>query len=195
MKIILIKDDASGRGPICLSSTKTIALGLTGLVVLPIFLGLMAYWIVSSIDRSLNPFTDPDYRIAVESRVNGQQEELLKTREYVQQHINVLGRRIGSLQAQVSRINAVEQRIADASGIDLADFQFDQDPPIGGAAAGDGNVEQIDIENAIQSIEKELSARESEIAAVDFLLSRKSLASKQTPAGWPVKGGWVSYLL
>jgi len=50
----------------------------------------------------------------------------------------------------------------------------------------------VDIENAIRSIEKELSARESEIAAVDFLLSRKSLASKQTPAGWPVKGGWVS---
>ena len=34
--------------------------------------------------------------------------------------------------------------------------------------------------------------RESEIAAVDFVLSRNSLESKQTPAGWPVKGGWVS---
>jgi len=193
VKIILIKDDTSGKGPICLSGAKFIAIGITAFVVLPVLLGLATYWTASTIDRSLNPFIDPEYRIAVESRVNEQREEIDKTRQYVRQHIDVLGRRIGSLQAQVSRINAVEQRIADVSGINLVDFQFDQDPPIGGASIGDeSDLEQIDIENAIRSIEKELSARESEIAAVDFILSRKSLASQQTPAGWPVRGGWVS---
>lgn len=160
---------------------------------MPIILGLASYWVVSSIDRSLNPFVDPEYRIAVESRVNEQQQEMLKTRDYVRQHMDVLGRRIGSLQAQVSRINAVEMRIAEVSGINLEDFQFDQDPPIGGSGADDEiDSEQIDIENAILAIEQELSVRESEIAAVDFLLSRNSLESQQTPAGWPVSGGWVS---
>ena len=192
MKIILIKEDASGKGPICLSGAKFFALGLTGLIAVPILLGVLSYWTTSSIDRSLNPFIDPEYRIAVEGRVNEQQEEILKTRQFVRQHFDVLGRRIGSIQAQVSRINAVEQRIADVAGIDLADFQFDQDPPVGGATAGEADLEQIDIDNAIRSIEKELSARESEIAAVDFMLSRRTLASQQTPAGWPVKGGWVS---
>jgi len=193
VKVILIKDDASSSGPVCLSGAKILAISIAGFIALPIVLGLLSYWVTASIDRSLNPFTDPEYRIAVESRVDGQQKEILKTREYVSQHIDVLGRRIGSLQAQVSRINAVEQRIAKVSGINLEDFQFDQDPPIGGATIIDDiDLEQVDIENAIQSIEKELSARESEIAAVDFLLSRKSLASQQTPAGWPVKGGWVS---
>ena len=193
MKVILIKDDASSSGPVCLSGVKFLTIGIAGFIVLPIALGLFSYWISASIDRSLNPFIDPEYRVAVENRVNGQQQEILKTRQYVRQHIDVLGSRIGSLQAQVSRINAVEQRIAKVSGINLEDFQFDQDPPIGGATANeDVDLEQIDIENAIRSIEKELSARESEIAAVDFLLSRKSLASQQTPAGWPVKGGWVS---
>lgn len=160
---------------------------------MPIILGLASYWAVSTIDRSLNPFVDPEYRIAVESRVNEQQQEMLKTRDYVRQHMDVLGRRIGSLQAQVSRINAVEMRIAEVSGINLEDFQFDQDPPIGGSGADDEvDSEQIDIENAILAIEQELSVRESEIAAVDFLLSRNSLESQQTPAGWPVSGGWVS---
>jgi len=83
-------------------------------------------------------------------------------------------------------------RIAEVSGINLSDFQFEQDPPLGGANAADVDSEQIDIENAIVAIEKELALRESEIAAVDFLLSRNSLKSQQTPAGWPVKGGWVS---
>lgn len=163
------------------------------LVALPLVVGIASYWVISSIDRSLNPFVDPEYRIAVESRVNEQQQEMLKTRDYVRQHMDVLGRRIGSLQAQVSRIHAVEMRIAEVSGINLADFQFDQDPPIGGSSVEDEvDSEQIDIENAILAIEQELAVRESEIAAVDFLLSRNSLESQQTPAGWPVSGGWVS---
>jgi len=117
---------------------------------------------------------------------------MLKTRDYVRQHMDVLGRRIGSLQAQVSRINAVEMRIAESSGISLSDFEFEQDPPIGGAALTDSDSEQVDIENAIVAIEKELALRESEIATMDFLLSRNTQESQQTPAGWPVKGGWVS---
>ena len=162
-------------------------------VALPIILGFASYWVVSSIDRSLNPFVDPEYRIAVESRVNEQEQEIVKTRDYVRQHMDVLGRKIGSLQAQVSRINAVEVRIAEVSGVDLKDFQFAQDPPIGGAAVtSDVDSEQIDIEKAITVIEQELALRESEISAVDFLLSRRNLQSQQTPAGWPVANGWIS---
>ncbi len=193
MKIILLKDNTSKNGALCLSGHKLFLTGLGLLVALPVCLGLASYWVVSAIDRSLNPFVDPEYRIAVETRVNEQQQEMLKTRDYVRKHMDVLGRRVGSLQAQVSRIHAVEQRIAEKSGIDLEDFQFEQDPPIGGVADVDAvDSEQIDIENAIVAIEKELSLRESEIAAVDFLLSRSSLETKQTPAGWPVEGGWVS---
>jgi len=149
LKIILLKDNTAKNGAFCLSGHKLLISGVAILLALPVFLGLATYWVVSAIDRSLNPFVDPQYRIAVESRVNEQQQEMLKTRDYVR--------------------------------------------PIGGAADSETvDSEQIDIENAIVAIEKELSLRESEIAAVDFLLSRNSLETQQTPAGWPVEGGWVS---
>ncbi|MBT8116166.1 MAG: M23 family metallopeptidase [Arenicella sp.] len=189
----MLKDNTAKNGVFCLSGRRLVVVASLSLLVLPVALGLASYAVVAKIDRSLNPFIDPQYRIAVEERVKEQEQEIVKTRDYVRQHMDVLGRRIGSLQAQVSRINAVEMRIADVSGIDIESFQFDQDPPIGGAAVGEEvDSEQIDIENAIEAIEQELSLRESEIAAMDFLLSRNSLDSKQTPAGWPVKGGWVS---
>jgi murein DD-endopeptidase MepM/ murein hydrolase activator NlpD len=193
LKIIFVKDSTAKNGALCFSGPKLILGGAFALIGLPIVLGLVSYWTVSSIDRSLNPFVDPEYRIAVEGRVNDQQMEIEKTRDYVRQHMDVLGRRIGSLQAQVSRINAVEMRLASATGIDLEDFQFDQDPPIGGPdAESEVDSEQVDIENAIVAIENELALRESEVAAVDFLLSRRNLQSQQTPAGWPVEKGWVS---
>ena len=81
MKVILIKDNASSQGPICLSGAKILSMGIIGLFVLPVALGLLAYWVAASIDRSFNPFVDPEYRVAVESRVNGQEQEISKTRQ------------------------------------------------------------------------------------------------------------------
>lgn len=193
MKVILLKESTAKNGTMCFSGHKVLASGTLILVALPIALGLASYWIAANIDRSLNPFVDPEYRIAVESRVAEQEGEIHKTRDYVRKHMDALGRRIGSLQAQVSRINAIETRLAEVSGIDLEDYEFDQDPPIGGGdTLADSDSEQIDIERAIVAIEQQLALRESEISAVDFLLSRKNLQSQQTPAGWPVAEGWVS---
>lgn len=193
MKIILIRDNTSRNGAVCVQGRKLAMAALFALVAAPLIIGLLSYWVVASIDRSLNPFVDPAYRIAVETRVNEQELQIVKTRDYVQQHMDVLGRRIGSLQAQVSRIEAVEQRIADTSGINLTDFRFEQDPPVGGTSIdADMDSEEVDIENAIVAIEEQLTVRESELSAVDFLLSRRNLKSQQTPAGWPVRKGWVS---
>ena len=159
MKVLLFRDNTSRTGTVCLSGNKLLVAGASVLVGLPILLGLASYWAASAIDRSLNPFVDPEYRVAVESRVREQEAQMQQTREYVRQHMDVLGRQIGSLQAQVSRISAVEQRIADASGISLKDFEFDQDPPIGGASGVGVDSEQIDIENAVP--EEDLAQRQA----------------------------------
>lgn len=191
LKIILLKEHAGKNGTVCFSGRRVIVLATLLAIVSPIALGLLTYWVAATIDRSMNPFVDKNYRLAVETRVEEQQQQVANTREYVRKHIDVLGQKIGSLQAQVSRIHAVEMRIADSAGIKLDDFSFEQDPPVGGSAKGI-STEQIDIENAIAEIEKELLKRESEIATVDFLLSSRNLKNKQTPSGWPVKNGWIS---
>ena len=123
MKVILVKDNTSKNSAVCFGGRKLLVGGIAAFVALPIALGLATYWVVSSIDRSLNPFVDPEYRMVVETRVAEQEQEMQKTRKYVRQHLDVLGSRVGALQAQVSRINAVEMRIAEASGINLDDFE------------------------------------------------------------------------
>ena len=193
VKVLLVQDRSSRHGVKCYSGRSLYLAGIALLIALPALAGTLTYWVSASVDRQLNPFVDPEYRIAVESRVNEQEEEIRKTRDYVRRHMDALGQRIGGLQAQVSRIEAVEQRISEKSGIDLSDFQFAEAPPIGGVAPQDSqDSEQIDLENAIVAIEEQLSVRESAVATMDFLLSKRSLDEQQTPAGWPVEGGWVS---
>lgn len=192
MKIILLKDSTQANSSACVAGRKLALGAICLLVLLPVSLGLSSYWLVATIDRSINPFVDPEYRNTVEASVREQQEQMVNTREYVQKNLDILGRKIGSLQAQVSRINAVEMQIAEVAGLDISSFNFDQDPPVGGMGGVGKPSKQQDIEKAITAIEQELEIRESEIAMVDFLLSTKQLQDRQTPAGWPVKGGWVS---
>jgi murein DD-endopeptidase MepM/ murein hydrolase activator NlpD len=192
LKILVLRNSTARSSTFCLTSKQVLIAGVLCLFVLPVTLGVGGYLLTSKLDKTANPFADPAYRDSVVDRVSEQQQELEKTREYVRQHLDVLGQRVGRLQAQVSRINAVGMRIAEDSGLDFASFQFDQDPPVGGASEPERETEQADIQDAIELIESELALRESEISAMDFLLSRRNLEAKQTPTGWPVKGGWVS---
>jgi len=89
LKIILLKDNTAKNGAVCVSGRKLALSGLGLVVCLPVALALATYWVVATIDRSLNPFVDPEYRIAVETRVNEQQLEMQKTRDYVRQHMDL----------------------------------------------------------------------------------------------------------
>lgn len=193
MKLLLIRDNTRGAKTLCLGGRKAYLTAAAVLVLLPMLIGISAYTIVAMSDRAINPFVDPEYRAAMESRVSEQKAQITDTRKYVNQHLDALGRKIGSLQAQVSRINAVEMRIAELANIDLQDFNFEADPPVGGSSVSEeSQTAQVDIRNAIRVIQDQLDESESEVAVLDFILSTRELNQQKTPSGWPVKGGWVS---
>jgi murein DD-endopeptidase MepM/ murein hydrolase activator NlpD len=167
---------------------------VTAILILPAMIGAGTYWLGASLDRAVNPFVDPEYRHAMERAVDEQREGVVATRAYMENHLDALGIRLGGLQAQVSRITAVEQRLASAAGIDLEDFNFSSEPGVGGPSSpGEGtDISQRDILAAIDEIERQLRQRELEFEALGFLLSDQLRAGRQLPSGWPVEGGWIS---
>ena len=193
MKLLIIRSSASCQGTLSIGGPKVLALGIGLLLVLPTVLGVSSYWLAAKADRAVNPFVDPEYRQEMEALVSDQKQQIADTRAYVNQHMDALGRKIGSLQAQVSRINAVEMRIAELAKIDLDNFDFESDPPVGGSSAADeSSAAQRDIQNAIADIQYQLDESESQVAVIDFMLSARELGAQKTPSGWPVKGGWIS---
>lgn len=192
MKIILIRDNTKKNSLCCIAGKKLMLLVCSIFFVAPILLGLGSYFLASKADRLMNPFVDPIYRQTIEMTMQQQRNEMDYTKQYVQNHLNVLGQRIGSLQAQISRINAVGQRLAGGAGIKMDDFNFDEDPAVGGYNMEEVASNEIDIIEALNSLEIRLEVKESEMEALGMLLSNKELYASQTPSGWPVDGGWVS---
>jgi murein DD-endopeptidase MepM/ murein hydrolase activator NlpD len=109
-------------------------------------------------------------------------------------NINALSARLAELQAASTRVDALGERLAQMGQLTLDEFDFDQAAPMGGP---------VDLQTLSTSSEKELtltidilSARlqrqASQLDALQFLMVNRQLESDTTPAGWPVRKGWIS---
>jgi murein DD-endopeptidase MepM/ murein hydrolase activator NlpD len=115
-----------------------------------------------------------------------------KSKQYIENNLVALSARLGGLQAQVSRINAVEKRLASSAEIDLSAFDYTEEPAQGGQESISLNVTEGDLIDEIASMEAILDRREMAIKALGVSLSELVLKEDQTPEGMPVENSWIS---
>lgn len=107
-------------------------------------------------------------------------------------NLTALSARLGGLQAQISRINAVEKRLARAAKIDIEAFNFSNEPAIGGLDDIAVDVDAESLSQEILQMEDELTEHEAALESLGVSLSEMILKEGQTPEGMPVKKGWIS---
>src|SRR5882762_1133758 len=62
-----------------------------------------------------------------------QHGETQKAREFVQQNLNVMAVKLGEMQAQLTRLDALGDRLSTMAGIRPQEFRFNESPGLGGA--------------------------------------------------------------
>lgn len=191
MKLILLKDNTGKAHSLSMDGGKLLALLIVAVLILPATVGLGSYWLTKRVTSNSLEFASDDTS-KLHFALLQQREQLDQTQEYVKNHLNVLGIRMGSLQAQVSRINAVEQRLAEAANVDLTDFDFSSTPAQGSGEADVDDLSELELKEAMSELEAELRAREAEMQSLAMALSAITLKNDQTPSGMPVQRGWVS---
>lgn len=194
MKLLLLNDSTADIKSWSFSGNRLIALVLALALFFPVLAGVSAFFITEKIAiKTGMAVGDADFSI-MQKRLEEQQKKLDGTRDYVQNHLNALGVEFGSLQAQTSRINAVQQRLAKSSGVDLSGFDFDEVPGLGGGEpASEGmSVSESELTKAMDDMDAELRVRQAEMESIGMMLSAITLKKEQTPSGMPVKKGWVS---
>jgi len=108
---------------------------------------------------------------------------------------NALSARLAELQAASTRIDALGERLAQMGQLSLEEFDFNQPPPIGGPEAASGeSLQQSEDELllAVVSMNEKLRHQASQLDALQYLMANRQFESDMTPAGWPVKKGWIS---
>ena len=190
MKIIFLKDHAST--PKTLSVSKAF-IAVAALMFMA-FGGVMVFagmQLAQTDDRVIEHYS----RLApykLDQQITNEQEKLDDLKVFLSNNLAALSVRLGGLQAQVSRINAVEKRLAAAAKIDMSSFNFDQEPAQGGAESLALDVSAASLSDNILSMEGKLAEREAAIKSLGVSLSEIVLKEGQTPEGMPVKRGWIS---
>jgi len=166
----------------------------------PVVLGVLAfsatlglgYW-VKSIDGRL----PVDIVSMWAGELQQQRQQLVATRELVENNTGALARRLAQLHAHVMRLDAAGARLTEIAGLNKGEFDFSQPPPVGGPEVDTPASQPVaadEILSSLASFEKQLADRERQMRVLEDLLLASRLQKEVRPSGWPVENGWISSL-
>jgi len=126
--------------------------------------------------------------------VSGQQAEIAEARQSAQADIDALTLRLGQMQAQMLRLNALGGRLVGQSDLDKAEFDFNAVPAVGGPedVANRQSVPLADFLSMLDQLEAEMEDRDQKLSVLESLLMSRSLSERVMPSGRPVEDGWLS---
>jgi murein DD-endopeptidase MepM/ murein hydrolase activator NlpD len=126
--------------------------------------------------------------------VSEQQAEIAAARQNAQADIDALTLRIGQMQAQMLRLNALGGRLVSQSDLDKDEFDFDAVPAVGGpeVVANRQSVPLADFLSMLDQLETEMEDRDQKLSVLESLLMSRSLSERVMPSGRPVEDGWLS---
>lgn len=108
--------------------------------------------------------------------------------------VQALAGRIGEMEAELMRLNALGERLVRMSGLDPQEFDFSNPPPRGGPETGptrDYTIKELAAELA--RIAELVQDRERKLDRLaDRVIEQRASPISAFPAGWPVRTGYIS---
>jgi murein DD-endopeptidase MepM/ murein hydrolase activator NlpD len=189
MNIILIPGGRHAKGRnATLTSRHLILIALVLFVVLPVFMGVLAF----KIKDLLSGGGADSLLISQRRELAAQRMEITEAKRNAEAHLNALAQRLGQLQAQVMRLNALGGRLTRMAGLDPREFNFSADAAMGGPEKNGGSSNSSEVTASLDTLAQAVERQQERLSALENLLLDRKLNAAVTPSGWPVDGGWVS---
>jgi murein DD-endopeptidase MepM/ murein hydrolase activator NlpD len=123
-----------------------------------------------------------------------QSNDVAATRQELQQRLEALAGRIGQMNAHVIRLDALGRRLTEMAKLDKGEFNFDTAPALGGP---EGIIEGAlvgspDLSTMLDVLANQIKDRETQLSALESLISTRDLRRQILPGGRPVLKGWIS---
>jgi murein DD-endopeptidase MepM/ murein hydrolase activator NlpD len=163
-------------------------LGLSVVAGLLLFFAVAVYTGTRLVDSEIS------YLEGWKGMIKHQQAEIAATRQDAEVELDALTLRIGRMQAQMLRLNALGERLVTQAGLESSEFDFDAIPAVGGPGEmpGTESVHFADFLSMLDQMDSELDDRREMLSVLEVLLMSRSLHERVMPSGRPVDGGWLS---
>ena len=136
-------------------------------------------------------------RFAVEFKVPAIRELLVATekreseraREFMQQNLNVMAVKLGEMQAQLTRLDALGERLSALAGVLPQEFRFSETPGLGGAQAtsvAPYDLSLAEFNQRLAALSQSVENRSDMLGVLEAQLFSQALNKKLLPTILPV---------
>ena len=116
-----------------------------------------------------------------------QQGELKAAREDAQREINAVAARVGELQAQANRLNALGERLTHDGKLSDGEFNFDRVPGMGGAETVE-DMPAGDLLKGLDELQAKFNDSGEQLSVLESMLYNQQLQLSAIPSGRPSTG-------
>ena len=182
MQIILISDRLAKARSLTLSARHLVASAFAAaLLVCAATAGL--YWLTLRYASEL--------RIPVLQQLvlAAQEAEAERARAFVQQNLNAMAMKLGEMQAQLTRLDALGERLSSLAGFRREDFRFSEAPGLGGAAPSfmpPQNLSISDFAGKLSTLSRDVESRPDLLGVLEAQLFDQAVKKKLLPTMMPV---------
>ena len=151
--------------------------------------GAVAMAVASPRDRALSEIRQ------LRQQVQQQNLQLTGVRKDAQRDIDALAVKLGQLQAQSTRLNALGERLTQVGKLDDGEFNFDEQPAVGGVedSADSAYALPQTLNTSIDQLASQFDSQQAQLSALQSLLLDAKIESNLKPTGMPVEGYISSY--
>ena len=134
--------------------------------------------------------------MALQNDVLKEQLAISDTKKQAEQQLQALTLKMASLQARVVRLDALGERITAIAKLDKGEFDFDQQPGLGGPESDESEAgaayKNPDFIDAIDYLVERVDNREQQLEILETLLANRKIQDDIFLAGRPITSGWMS---
>jgi len=124
-----------------------------------------------------------------------QKSAIQAARSQLDGKVDAIATRVGMMNAELLRLDALGRRLTDLAGLDHGEFNFDRPPPAGGPEGRElagGSAQVPELTDELNGLEHQLEDRERQLLVLESLLATRQLGQRMLPGGLPLIGGWIS---
>jgi murein DD-endopeptidase MepM/ murein hydrolase activator NlpD len=118
-----------------------------------------------------------------------QKNESERSREFMQQNLNAMAVKIGEMQAQLTRLDALGERLSSMAGIRPQEFRFSETPGLGGAQSTTmppQNLTLTQFNEKVALLSRQMESRTDMLGLLEAQLFEQAVKKKAMPTMMPV---------
>jgi len=124
------------------------------------------------------------------------EQEVARLHEQVsaeQKKMSVYARTLGQVQAKLSRLDTLGEKLVEVAALDKKEFDFGLQPAFGGPRLIQSPINaDMGLRDHMKHVSSRLSNLDTQLAAIDYLLQGGRVEKNARPHAWPTEGGWLS---